>query len=116
MNGSNKQKCYISQGCKALQGQTLYLIGPIGKLRRKWIVVNTVPGAVCTIPYFIRNLQMDPISKSVTVHLAVKPCKDKHSRLLGLSVSYKENEMLWIHYLELYLQHLILFITYKWAT
>ncbi len=71
--------------------------------------MNTVPGAIFTIPYFICNLQMDPISKRVTLHLVVKPCKDKHSILLGPIVSYKENELLWIQSLELYSQHFIYF-------
>ncbi len=41
--------------------------------------------------------------------------RDKHFSILGLLVSYEENEVLWIRTLELYLQHLIFFITYKAA-
>jgi hypothetical protein len=35
--------------------------------------------------------------------------------LLGLFVSYDENEVLWIRSLGFYSQHFIFFITYEWA-
>jgi hypothetical protein len=38
---------------------------------------------------------------------------DKQSNLLGQSVSYKENEVLWIQPLGLYSQLFIFFVTYK---
>jgi hypothetical protein len=37
---------------------------------------------------------------------------DKHSSLLGLFVSYEENEALWIRPLGAYSQNFILFVTY----
>jgi hypothetical protein len=44
MNGHSKLECYITLGWKGLQGQTVKLIWPICKLRRRWSDVNTVPG------------------------------------------------------------------------
>ncbi len=38
-----------------------------------------------------------------------------HYNLFGPFVSYEENEVLWIRYQELYLQHFIFFVTYELA-
>jgi hypothetical protein len=43
---------------------------------------------------FHHNLQLDPISKSVPLHQAVKACSNTHFRLLGPVVSYNENELI----------------------
>jgi hypothetical protein len=54
-NGSNKLERYITLGCKACQGQTLWLIGPIGKLRS---VVNTAPVGISSMQLiFLSKLQ-----------------------------------------------------------
>jgi hypothetical protein len=43
----------------------LQLIGPFRKLRRKWIVVNTVPHVLLTTLHFLHNLLTGSISYSV---------------------------------------------------
>jgi hypothetical protein len=48
------------------------------------------PGAVFTTIVFLCNLRNGTVSKSVMLNLAM----EKHSRLLGKFVSYKENEIL----------------------
>jgi hypothetical protein len=47
-----------------------------------------------TAPYFLLNLQLGRISYSVTLHQMKRFSNDKHSRLLGPFISYKENEVL----------------------
>jgi hypothetical protein len=45
MKKSNKLECYIHNTEKSLQGQTLYLIMPILKLRRKYLLWTWPQGA-----------------------------------------------------------------------
>ncbi len=75
-------------------GQTLKLIGHICKLQRKCSVVNTDTGIVFTIPYYLLNLQMDPISSDLTLHYAKKSSHLQYTSLFGTLVSYGENEAL----------------------
>ncbi len=80
---------------KVLQGQTLYLIGPIHNLWKNFSVVSIIPEAALTTLNFLHNLQMWPISQSVTLHSAKGLCSDKHSSLFWTFISYEENLVLW---------------------
>ncbi len=68
----------------------LQLIGPIFKFRRKWSVVNMVPGL-----HFCK-LQRGSISWSVLPCKRFQPSVMQHYSLLGPFVSSEENEVLWM--------------------
>jgi hypothetical protein len=90
------------------------LSGPICKFQRKLSVVNAAPGTLFTTLHFLCNLWMD--SKLVLLYIRLERlAMDKDSSLLGPFVSYRENYVLWIQLLGLYLQHFIFFLTYEWA-
>ncbi len=95
-NWPYKLECCATQDWNSLPGQTLQSIGLICKLQRKSIVVNMTPGTVFATLHFLLDLQMGPITYSVALHKTGKACRDKHSRVLGSFVSYKENDVLWI--------------------
>ncbi len=56
MNGTNKLQCLLLTELSVRCNVTLYLTELIFKIRRKWSVVNTVPSAVFTPPYFLSQL------------------------------------------------------------
>ncbi len=64
---------------KACQGQTLQLIGPICKLRRKCSAVNVFPEFI----FKTLNLQMGPMSYSVSLHQAEKAFQGTTLQLIG---------------------------------
>ncbi len=59
---------------KDYHGQTIQLALPIHKLQIKWSVENTTPGTIFATLHSLRNLWMNPISLSVTLHWAGKDC------------------------------------------
>ncbi len=100
---------------KTCQGQTLCLIGPICKLRRKRSILNTTPSSAFTTFYFLLNSKMGPVSQMLDLTRLYRLPRNKHSVLFGPSVSYKENEVLLILHSGLYSQHFIFFLIYKWV-
>jgi hypothetical protein len=59
----------ITLGFKVLPGTKTLAYGPIYKIQRKWSVVNMTPEAIFTTHNFFHNLQMGPISMTVTFTL-----------------------------------------------
>jgi hypothetical protein len=50
--------------------------------------VNETVGDIFTTLHFLHNLQMDPISKNVTLHQAGKACQGQAFKPFGPFVSY----------------------------
>jgi hypothetical protein len=99
----------------ACQGQTLLLIGPFRRLRRKWSVVNTAPGIVFTTLIFFVTYHWTQQARVLHYTRLERLARDKHSSLLGPFVSYEENEVLWIWLQVSYSQHFIFLVTYHWT-
>ncbi len=70
-------------------------------------------GTVFTTYQFLCNLQMSPTSQSFIPSRPFQPSVIKHLIFLGPFISYKENEVLLIRYLQSYSQHFIFFVTYE---
>jgi hypothetical protein len=60
--GTISWRVRLQKAEKAYQRQMLKLFGPICKLQRIWIVVNTITGTVFTILQFLCSLCMGPIN------------------------------------------------------
>ncbi len=60
-----------------------YLIGPIHKLGRKGIVMNTEPGLIFTTLLYLLNLQRGPVNYSVTLNKDGKGCQGQTLYLIG---------------------------------
>jgi hypothetical protein len=56
-------------------GSKIFIVQAQGYYSKK--VCSTNPGAVFTMPRFMRNLRMGPISKSVTQYKAGKSCQGR---------------------------------------
>ncbi len=93
----NKLECFITVYWKNTQAYWAHC-----KLWRKWSVLNTVPGATFTTLYFLLTYE---IARKARMFHCNMP--EKHSSLLGPFVSYEENEVFRIQFLEPHSQHFI---------
>ncbi len=80
--GKMSQSITLKQVGNAGQGQTDQLIGPICKLHKR-SAVNRHPGFVFTTLHFLRNLQMGPISQSITLQQVGKTFQGQICQLIG---------------------------------
>jgi hypothetical protein len=63
-NGPNKIECYLKLAGKACERETLYLTGPIYKLRRNEYVINILPGFnVIKLFSFLADDKADKLEK-----------------------------------------------------
>jgi hypothetical protein len=80
--GPTRKSVTIHRARKDCCRQKPKLIEPVHKLQRKLIVANMTLGTVITTLKFIRNLQMGPTRKSVTIHGARKDCHRQTPKLI----------------------------------
>jgi hypothetical protein len=75
MNWHNKLGCYYTHAVKSYQGQRLYLIGPIRKLRRKLGVLNSVTGMESLCRIFVADFESPNLGSLVKIVLPTLPLK-----------------------------------------